>query len=122
MAKFTVEYTIHVGDKVSFIEHGVTADGMMYDEVQMGTVQDISQLPDVFVEGFRNSDNRYTRWKKDICNLHFHYSEHEEYGRWTNVEIGKDEFVEFVHDGDVGTREFDSLKYRKLGTREFVAE
>ena len=55
MAKFTVEYTIHVGDKVSFIGHGVTASGIMYEEVQMGTVQDISQLPDVFVEGFRNS-------------------------------------------------------------------
>ena len=115
MAKFTVEYTIHVGDKVSFIEHGVTADGMMYDEVQMGTVQDISQLPDVFVEGFRNSDNRYTRWKKDICNLHFHYSEHDEYGGRTNVEIGKDEFVEFVHKGDVNTKEFYERIYRRNG-------
>jgi hypothetical protein len=114
MAKFTIEYNIHVGDMVSFIEHGVTADGRMYDEVQHGIVQDISQLPDVFVEGFCNSDNRYTRWRKDISNLHFHDSKYEDYGKRTNVEIGKDEFVEFIHKGNVGTKEFDSLKYRKL--------
>lgn len=115
MAKFTVEYNIHVGDRVSFIEHGVTGDGIMYDEVQFGTVQDISQLPDVFVEGFRNSDNQYTRWKKDVCNLHFHYSEHDDAGKWTNTEIGKDEYVEFVHKGNPNTKEFYDLLYRKNG-------
>ena len=111
MAKFTVEYTVHVGDKVSFIEHGVTADGMMYDEVQMGTVQDISQLPDVFVEGFRNSDHQYTRWKKDICKLHFKHSEYEEYGPSFKIEFEKNEPLEFVHKGDVDTKEFYDIEY-----------
>lgn len=117
MAKFTVVHTIHVGDRVSFIDHHGD-----HDEVQMGIVQDISQLPDVFVEGFCNSDNRYTRWRKDIDNLTIHDSEYEDYGRHYTSEFEKDERVEFIHDGDVGTREFYNLKYRKLGTQEFVSK
>ena len=108
MAKFIVEYNIHVGDKVSFIIHHVD-----HDEVQMGTVQDISQIPDVFVEGFRNSDHQYTRWKKDIRNLHFHYSICEEYGPSFKIEFEKKEPLEFVHKGDVDTKEFYDIEYIK---------
>ena len=47
MGKFIIEYNIFLGDTVRF----ELSDGIY----QMGIVQDISQLPDVFVEGF-NSD------------------------------------------------------------------
>lgn len=110
MAQFTVVHTIHIGDRVSFIEH--YGD---HDEVQMGTVQDISQLPDVFVEGFCNSDGRYTRWRKGVDRLTIHDSEHEDYGKYYTVEFEKDERVEFVHKGDVNTKEFYELIYRRNG-------
>ena len=113
MAKFTVEYNIHLGDKVSFIDHGVTNDGEMYDTVQYGTVQDISQIPDVFVEGFRNEGGRYTRWKKDITTLRFHDPSHEDSGKSTKLEYEENEEVEFVHKGSPDTPEFNQIEYVK---------
>lgn len=114
MAKFTIEYNIHLGDEVFFIDHGVTDDGTMYDTIQKATVQDISQLPDVFVEGFRNENNEYTRWKKDITRLTFCFPRHEDSGIYTKVEYEADENVEFVHKGDVGTPEFAEIEYTSL--------
>ena len=118
MAKFTIEYNIHLGDKVAFIEHGVTSDGVEYDEIQLGYVQDISQLPDVFVEGFSNRNGKYTRWRKDIKNLDLIHSEHDDSGKSTKLEFEKNEDVEFVHKGDPGTKEFDELVYRKLENQQ----
>lgn len=118
MAKFIIEYNIHLGDKVAFTEHGVTADGIPYDEVQLGYVQDISQLPDVFVEGFSNRNHKYTHWRKDIKYLDIICSEYTEAGKFTKLEFEKDENVEFVHKGDLGTKEFDELIYRKLETQQ----
>lgn len=106
MAKFSVEYTIHLGDKVSFIDH---RDG--YDVVQFGIVQDISQIPDIFVEGFRVGTGEYTRWKRDIMHLDMVDSKYEDAGKSHVTEFEKDEEVEFVHKGDVGTPEFDEIEY-----------
>lgn len=51
MAKFKIEYNIYIGDIVVFNDNGVK---------RQGTVQDVSQIPDIFVEGY-NDDNKYTR-------------------------------------------------------------
>ena len=118
MAKFTIEYNIHLGDEVSFIDHGVTDDGTMYDTIQKAIVQDISQLPDVFVEGFCNENGRYTRWKKDITRLTFSYLRHEDSGINAKVEYEADENIEFVHKGDVGTPEFAEIEYTSKNAKK----
>lgn len=106
MAKFSVEYTIHLGDKVSFIVH---RDG--YEYVQFGIVQDISQMPDIFVEGFDNETRRYIRWKRDIMNLTTVDSDYEDAGKSHKWEFGENEELEFVHKGDPGTPEFNEIEY-----------
>ena len=109
MAKFYEEYTIYLGDKVSFEVHDFERNCTM---IQTGTVQDISQLPDVFVEGFDVIRNgKYNRWKIGINSLRLIYSEHEDAGISWRTEIDEDEEVEFVHKGDPGTREFNEIEY-----------
>ena len=104
MAKFIVTYDVCVGDIVTI--H--TNDG----SYQNGVVQDISQLPDVFVEGF--ADGKYTRWRVGVESLEFNHSR-EESGVTTKIKFGEDESVEFVHGGNLGTKDFEKLEYRKLG-------
>lgn len=106
MAKFSVEYTIHLHDKVSFIVH---RNG--YEYVQFGIVQDISQMPDIFVEGFDNETRQYTRWKRDIMNLTMVDSNYEDAGKSYKWEFEKKEELEFVHKGDPGTPEFKEIEY-----------
>lgn len=106
MAKFFVEYTIHLGDKVSFIVH---RNG--YEYVQFGIVQDISQMPDIFVEGFDNETRRYTRWKRDIMNLTMVDSNYKDAGKSHKWEFEENEELEFVHKGNPGTREFNEIEY-----------
>lgn len=109
MAKFSIEYTIHLGDRVCF---NVRDDEHMCDRIQTGTVQDISHLPDVFVEGFDIlRGGKYTRWKKDIGKLDILASNYEDAGTNTSMNFGDDEEVEFVHKGDIGTKEFDEIEY-----------
>lgn len=107
MAKFSVEYTIHLGDKVSFMVHRKN-----YQYVQFGIVQDISQIPDIFVEGFDENGN-YIRWKRDIMNLTTIDSKYEDYGKCTKIEFDKNEEVEFIHKGEVGTPEYNEIEYVK---------
>lgn len=102
MAKFIKEYNIHLGDAVRFEQDGI---------YQEGIVQDISQLPDVFVEGFDNKTREYKRWRKDIERIEWIYSKSDDYGRWSRVEFDDGENVEFVHKGDVDTPEFNEIEY-----------
>lgn len=102
MAKFVIEYNIHLGDIVRFKQ---------YEVWQEGIVQDISQLPDVFVEGADNATGLYNRWRIGIDSLELIYSEHDDSGKWSSVEIDDNENVEFVHKGDVGTPEFNEIEY-----------
>ena len=99
MAKYIVEYEIHVGDGVRFRN----IDGYQY-----GTVQDISQMPDIWVEGFE--DGKYKRWCRGIDSLEVISSKHDS-GVSTRVEIMAGEAKEFVHKGDVGTPEYKELIY-----------
>lgn len=101
MAKFVIEYEIHVGDAVQF-------DGGNGYKIE-GTVQDISQMPDIFVEGFDCGE--YKRWKKGIDKLEVIWSEHEEYGMYSYCEVGDKEPVEFVHGGQVGEESFKEIIY-----------
>ena len=87
MAKFKIEYNIYVGDTVVFNDDGVK---------RQGTVQDISQIPDIFVEGY-NDDNQYTRWKLGIDSLEVVFSDHDDSGKYFISEIAKGEPIEFVH-------------------------
>ena len=87
MAKFRIEYNIHVGDTVVFNDNGVKLQG---------TVQDISQIPDIFVEGF-NENNEYTRWKLGIDSLEVISSEHSDSGKHYYTEIEDNEPVEAIH-------------------------
>ena len=102
MAKFIKEYNIHLGDVVRFEQDGI---------YQEGIVQDISQLPDVFVEGFDNKTREYKRWRKDIERIEWIDSKSDNYGRRSWVEFDDAENVEFVHRGDVGTPEFNEIEY-----------
>lgn len=99
MAKCIVEYEIHVGDVVRFLNRS---------EFREGIVQDISQLPDIWVEGFE--DGKYKRWCRGIDSLEVISSEHDS-GVSDRVEIIAGEAKEFVHKGDVGTPEFKELIY-----------
>ena len=87
MAKFKIEYCIHVGDKVAFNYNGVK---------RQGTVQDISQMPDIFVEGF-NENNEYIRWKLGIDALEIVFSEYADSGKRVYTEIDNSEPIEVVH-------------------------
>ena len=95
MAKFIIEYNIHLGDVVRFKQ---------YEVWQEGVVQDISQLPDVFVEGTDNATGMYKRWRRGIDSLELVHSEHDDAGEWSSVEIGDNEGVEFVHGEDFNER------------------
>ena len=87
MAKFKIEYNIYIGDVVVFNDNGVK---------RQGTVQDVSQIPDIFVEGY-NYDNKYTRWKLGIDSLEVVFSDHDDSGKYFSSEIAKGEPIEFVH-------------------------
>lgn len=94
MAKFIIEYNIFLGDAVRF---------ELYDGFyQMGIVQDISQLPDVFIEGY-NSDGVYTRWRRGVDSLEV-IDGNDFSGKNTWVEIEPSEGVEFVHGEDFNER------------------
>ena len=97
MAKFKIEYNIYIGDIVVFDDNGIK---------RQGKVQDISQIPDIFVEG-RDDDNKYTRWKRGIDSLEVVFSEHDNSGKYFSSEIAKGEPIEFVHG-----RKFDDLIYK----------
>ena len=101
MAKYIVEYEIHVGDAVAF----ETDPSKPY---QRGIVQDISHIPEIWVEGFE--DGKYKRWCRGIESLEVISSDHDS-GVSTSVEITDGEAIEFVHKGDVGTPEFNELIY-----------
>lgn len=104
MAKYIIEYDVRVGDEVRFRK----TDGVF----QYGVVQDVSLLPDVFVEGFDMGE--YKRWRMGVDRLDFHNPSRENAGGFGRVEIPRDENVEFVHIGDVGTEEFGKLEYTKM--------
>jgi hypothetical protein len=104
MAKYIIEYNVCVGDEVRFER----MDGIF----QYGVVQDVSCLPDVFVEGFDMGE--YKRWRIGVDKLDFYNSSRQDAGEVVRVEISRDENVEFVHCGDVGTDDFGKLKYRKM--------
>ena len=99
MAKYIIEYEIHVGDSVRFLNG---------DEYQYGIVQDISQLPDVWVEGFEHG--KYKRWCRGIDSLAIVSSKYDS-GVGTKVEVIDGEELDFVHKGDVGTPEFNERIY-----------
>ena len=104
MAKYIIEYDVCLGDEVRFKR----TDGIF----QYGIVQDVSQLPDVFVEGFDLGE--YKRWRIGVDKLDFYNSSRKNAGGWGRVEIPRNENVEFVHIGDVGTEDFGKLKYTKM--------
>lgn len=100
MAKYIVEYEIHIGDSVRFYNGG---------KYQYGIVQDISQIPDIWVEGFE--DSKYKRWCLGINSLEVISSEHDS-GVHDKKVFEEHEAFDFVHKGDVGTPEFKELIYR----------
>lgn len=104
MAKYIIEYDVRLGDEVRFKR--------MAGVFQYGIVQDVSQLPDVFIEGFDMGE--YKRWRIGVDKLDFHNSTRPDAGGWSRVEISRNENVEFVHVGDVGTDDFGKLKYTKM--------
>lgn len=99
MAKYIIEHEIHVGDSVRFHNK---------DEYQFGIVQDISQMPDIWVEGFE--DGKYKRWCRGIDSLEIISSEHDS-GTRDKVEIADGEVIYFVHGGDVDTPKYNELIY-----------
>ena len=90
MAKFIIMYNIFLEDRVRFKK----SDGTY----QEGLVQDISQLPDVFVEGFENGE--YKRWRQGIDSLELIYSKTDLSGKTSEVKFDSGEGIEFIHGED----------------------
>ena len=109
MAKYIIEYNIHIEDQVRFLK-----DNGMY---QYGVVQDISQLPDVFVEGFEFGE--YKRWRIGIDKLEFIDPDGSD--KSVKVCYENNEHVEFVHGGLAGTPGYQEIKYRQIN-EEFQYE
>lgn len=107
MAKYIIEYEIHVGDTVMF----GTNPSKPY---QLGIVQDISQMPDIWVEGFENG--KYKRWRRGIDSLEIVSSDFDS-GIRDKVKITEGEPIEFIHEGDVDTEEYNKLKYTFFRTK-----
>lgn len=105
MARLVVEYDVCPGDAVRF---GMPGDGTVHE----GVVQDISQLPDVFVEGW-DADGRCTRWRVGVDTLDFTPCVRWDAGRSCRTVFREDEPVEFVHGEDGG------LLWRRAGGKVF---
>lgn len=103
MAAFIVKYEIHIGDTVCFYIDG---------QEQVGIVQDVSQIPDISVEGFYEGE--YKRWTLGIDSLEILNSEKES-GTEYKIEIEPNEPLEFIHDES----DFTKLKYRYKGDKNF---
>ena len=101
MAKYIVEYEIHVGDTVAF-------ETDPSKPCQRGIVQDISHIPDIWVEGFE--DGKYKRWCRGIDSLEVMHSDFDSGTKYVNV-VDEGEPIDFVHGGDVDTKEFEELIY-----------
>lgn len=103
MAKFIIEYDVNVGDRVSVYFRG---------EVFEGFVQDVSQMPDVFVE-FVDGSGIYRRMRLGVDSL----TGLDKYFESSRVEIGDDEYVEMLHGGNLGEDGFKDLSFTTY--REF---
>lgn len=97
MAKYIIEYNIHIGDRAWFDNNGIR---------MLGTVQDISQLPDVWLEGYDQGE--YKRWCRGINSIDIDFSDHDTYGKYEWADYEKHESVEFVYD------DYNNRKYRSL--------
>lgn len=86
MAKFIIEYEYKVGEQVEFTVCG---------ERMEGTVQDVSQMPDVYVE--RWEDGKCRRYRVGVDSLSGGVSSRVEFG---------DEAIDFVWDESVEKRVF----------------
>lgn len=92
MAKFTHTYELSLGDRVNF------RTSLGSGQVQLGTVQDLSEYPDVWVEvgDPKWKWPHYNRYKISVNlieNCIDNYDWHED-----SVEFKKDEPIEFVYD------------------------
>lgn len=97
MAKFIIEYDVNVGDRVSVFFQGNVFEGF---------VQDVSQMPDVFVE-FVDYSGVYRRMRVGVDTL----TGLDKNFLSSRVEIGDDEYVEMLHGGNVGEDGFNDLSF-----------
>ena len=103
MSKFIIEYDVNVGDRVSVYFCGKVFEGF---------VQDVTQMPDVFVE-FVDYSGVYRRMRVGVDTL---TGLDKSFGS-TRVEIGDDEYVEMLHGGNLGEDGFNDLSFTTY--REF---
>lgn len=87
MAKFIVEYDVRIGDTVRF--EGPDGQTTIY-----GVVQDVNQLPDVFVECTINGVSK--KYRLGVDKLDFSPAASYDAGKSTEVRIGENEPVEFI--------------------------
>ena len=97
MAKFIIEYEVNVGDRVSVYFRGKLFEGF---------VQDVTQMPDVFVE-FIDGSGIYRRERLGVDSLTGIDKDFES----SRVEIGDDEYVEMLHGGNIGEDGFKDLSF-----------
>jgi hypothetical protein len=103
MAKFIIEYDVNVGDRVE-----VPFQGNVFE----GFVQDVTQMPDVFVE-FVDYSGVYRRIRVGVDSLTGIDKSFES----SRVEIVDDEYVEMLHGGNLGEDGFEDLSFTTY--REF---
>ena len=97
MAKFIIEYDVNVGDRVA-----VPFQGKVFEAF----VQDVTQMPDVFVE-FVDYSGVYRRMRVGVDTLTGLDKSFES----SRVEIGDDEYVEMLHGGNFGEEGFEDLSF-----------
>ena len=107
MARFVITHEIRIGDYVKFSQGRPGIDRRQLT----GIVQDITEMPDIWVEGF--DEGCYKRWRIGIDKLEVICSDNES-GTYTECIYDKDEPVAFVHAGEFGTSEFSTLIYTRM--------
>ncbi len=102
MATFRLEYTFYLGDIVQFKSNGIYHTGL---------VQSVHDLPDIWVECVENGS--YHRYRVGIDSLELIGSNHNDSGTSSCVRYIKNENIEFVRGGALGTKEFNEIIYNK---------
>ena len=97
--RFTINYTYHLGDVVEFTVNGQT---------HVGKIQNLNEIPDVWVES--TDDGTYRRYRLDVTGLKLAFSSYDDSGISYDVEYDKGEPLEFVHKGEYPTSEYNEIE------------
>lgn len=106
MATFTKKIEINLGDYLLFKTHG--------NETLRGTVQCISEFPDIFVETGDPKGKSYRRYRTSVNCILDNYTNEDWYTE--EVSFKKKEEVEFTYDEEYKRKSVSIAEYTKKTT------